>query len=92
VIALDEEPCCLPSLSYDDSCITFIATKTDDVSCGEVIRALNLEEDTELQKIEDEIEDATESMGDWKGKKLTADKEFKRRCSMSAILSTLTPL
>lgn len=41
--------------SYDDSAITFIATKTDDVSCSEVIRALKLQSDEKIVAIEKRI-------------------------------------
>jgi hypothetical protein len=64
-------------ISYDDSCITFIATKTDDVSCSEVINALNLEDELDLQAIEAKIYNATEQMSDLKSQKISAEKRVK---------------
>ncbi|KAJ3800411.1 hypothetical protein GGU11DRAFT_403343 [Lentinula aff. detonsa] len=43
-------------IHYDDHAITFIASKTDDISCSEVISALHLEDDPELEVIEDDLE------------------------------------
>ncbi|KAG9038318.1 hypothetical protein FRB95_001730 [Tulasnella sp. JGI-2019a] len=39
--------------NYDTSTVSFIATKTDDISCNEIITALNLEDDPGLQEIEE---------------------------------------
>ncbi|KAF8310147.1 hypothetical protein DL93DRAFT_2062306 [Clavulina sp. PMI_390] len=44
-------------LYYDSSTITFIATKTDDVSCEEIIRSLHLKDDPELEVIEAALDD-----------------------------------
>lgn len=41
--------------NYDDHAITFIASKCDDISCGEVIRALHLEDDPQLEDIEEKL-------------------------------------
>ncbi|KAF8165415.1 Dynamin family-domain-containing protein [Crassisporium funariophilum] len=40
---------------YDDHAITFIASKCDDISCSEVIRALRLEDDPQLEDIEERL-------------------------------------
>ncbi|KAF9006452.1 hypothetical protein BDQ17DRAFT_284172 [Cyathus striatus] len=60
--------------NYDDHTITFIASKCDDISCSEVIRALHLEEDPELEVIEEKIEQLQEDMSHWKRKKSSAEK------------------
>jgi hypothetical protein len=74
------------SNSYDDSCITFIATKTDDVSCSEIISALNLEDELVLQEIEAKIYEATEHMGDLKSEKIAADKKVKGKLSLNEVV------
>ncbi|KAG6894378.1 hypothetical protein C0992_006392 [Termitomyces sp. T32_za158] len=51
---------------YDDHTITFIASKCDDVSCSEIIRALQLEEDPELEAIEERIESFNDEKYTWK--------------------------
>lgn len=53
---------------------TCIASKCDDISCGEVIRALNLEEDPELEDIENRIEQNSTEAREWKDKKADAEK------------------
>ncbi|KZT43419.1 hypothetical protein SISSUDRAFT_693111 [Sistotremastrum suecicum HHB10207 ss-3] len=63
--------------NYDDSCITFIATKTDDISCSEIIRALNLDENEELQAIIDEIDEATIEMSTWTATQAEAQRTVK---------------
>ena len=63
--------------SYDTHAITFIASKTDDISCSEVIRALQLEEDPELEEIEERLDQYKEETSDWKQKKILADKSAK---------------
>ncbi|RDB22483.1 Nuclear GTPase SLIP-GC [Hypsizygus marmoreus] len=63
--------------NYDDHAITFIASKCDDVSCSEVIRALNLEGDPELDEIEGRIDLYTEETFAWKQKKSDAEKVQK---------------
>ncbi|KAK0206486.1 Dynamin family-domain-containing protein [Desarmillaria ectypa] len=62
---------------YDDHAITFIASKCDDISCSEVIRALHLEDDDDLVAIEDKIDDNTSESKDWAKKKGTAEKQIK---------------
>ncbi|KAI0079668.1 hypothetical protein K474DRAFT_1683062 [Panus rudis PR-1116 ss-1] len=62
---------------YDAHAITFIATKCDDISCSEVIRALNLDDDPELEKIEEEIENCRAETTEWKEKKAEADQAIK---------------
>lgn len=52
--------------SYDDSTITFIATKTDDISCSEVIRALKLQSDEEIVAIEKRIHGLKKDQKAWK--------------------------
>lgn len=42
---------------YDSQCITFIASKTDDVSCSEVVRALRLTNDPVYKEIQGRIKD-----------------------------------
>ncbi|KIM23722.1 hypothetical protein M408DRAFT_27677 [Serendipita vermifera MAFF 305830] len=42
--------------NYDGSTITFIATKADDISASEVIRALGLDEDPQFESIRDRVE------------------------------------
>lgn len=63
--------------NYDDNAITFIATKCDDISCSEVIRALKLDDDPELEAIEDEIERCQDEMKEWKRKKEEAEINAK---------------
>ncbi|CCM01707.1 uncharacterized protein FIBRA_03772 [Fibroporia radiculosa] len=62
---------------YDDHAITFIATKCDDVSCSEIIRALNLEDETELVVIEAQIDECKDGTEQWKDKKAEAEKAAK---------------
>ncbi|KAJ7179922.1 hypothetical protein C8R43DRAFT_870220 [Mycena crocata] len=62
--------------SYNDEAITFIATKCDDISCSEVIRALNLD-DPQLEEIQEKIEELDDSTSEWKKKKAVADKLVK---------------
>jgi hypothetical protein len=66
-------------LSYDDHCITFIASKCDDISCSEVISALNLYDEPELMEMEDRIDVLDESIKEQKVKKTGAEKEIKCR-------------
>ncbi|KAK0453568.1 hypothetical protein EV421DRAFT_2030518 [Armillaria borealis] len=63
--------------NYDDHAITFIASKCDDISCSEVIRALHLEDDDELVAIEDKIDDNKSESKDWSKKKNTIEKQIK---------------
>jgi septal ring factor EnvC (AmiA/AmiB activator) len=64
---------------YDLLCwLTRIAaSKCDDISCTEVIRALNLEDDPKLEDIEDRIDQYNEETSEWKKKKSEAEKSAK---------------
>ena len=53
------------------------ATKCDDISCSEVIRALRLEDDPELEKIEDEIDNCNTETEEWKERKVEAEANAK---------------
>ncbi|KAI0773956.1 hypothetical protein C8Q74DRAFT_798482 [Fomes fomentarius] len=59
--------------NYDANAITFIATKCDDISCSEVVRALNLDDDPALEAVEDEIEECKTETEEWKKKKSEAE-------------------
>jgi hypothetical protein len=59
--------------NYDPSTITFVATKCDDISCSEVIPALNLERDSELMDLEERLETATDEIREARAKKEEAD-------------------
>lgn len=50
-----------------------IASKCDDISCSEVIRALNLDDDPELEAIEEEIDQSKTETEEWKAKKAEAE-------------------
>ncbi|KAF5393772.1 hypothetical protein D9757_000094 [Collybiopsis confluens] len=63
--------------NYDDHTITFIASKTDDISCSEVIRALQLEDDPELEVIEEELEKITDDIKESDCKRKESDKVAK---------------
>ncbi|KAE9410407.1 hypothetical protein BT96DRAFT_931168 [Gymnopus androsaceus JB14] len=63
--------------NYDDHAITFIASKTDDISCSEVINALHLSDDPELEAIEDQLDKINDETSDWKKKKTNSDKLIK---------------
>ena len=54
-----------------------VATKCDDISCSEVIRALNLDDDQELEEIEEEIEKCKNDSEEWKAKKTDAESASK---------------
>ncbi|KAL0573914.1 hypothetical protein V5O48_008034 [Marasmius crinis-equi] len=62
--------------NYDDHTITFIASKTDDISCSEVVDALALDDDPELETIEEELESNKEETKECNEKK----KESKKIC------------
>ncbi|OCH93605.1 hypothetical protein OBBRIDRAFT_832536 [Obba rivulosa] len=64
-------------LSYDANAITFIATKCDDISCSEVIGALNLYDDADLVEVEEKIQEAKEQSDEWKQKKTDAESNMK---------------
>ncbi|KAF9263480.1 hypothetical protein L218DRAFT_979928 [Marasmius fiardii PR-910] len=53
-----------------------MTSKTDDISCSEVINALNLEDDPELETIEEEIDDNKEESKKYMHRKT----EIKRKC------------
>jgi len=59
-----------------------IASKCDDISCSEVIRALQLEDDPVLEEIEGRIEEANEQVKALKDEKEAATKEIKRRLKL----------
>ncbi|KAJ7507726.1 hypothetical protein B0H11DRAFT_1968347 [Mycena galericulata] len=63
--------------NYNDTAITFIATKCDDISCSEVIPALNLEDDLELEGIQERIEKIADETSEQKKKKGDADRLVK---------------
>ncbi|KAI0049607.1 hypothetical protein FA95DRAFT_1556704 [Auriscalpium vulgare] len=48
------------------------ASKCDDISCSEVVGALNLFEDPELEEIEERIQEYAEATGEWKVKENSA--------------------
>ncbi|KJA29987.1 hypothetical protein HYPSUDRAFT_196279 [Hypholoma sublateritium FD-334 SS-4] len=63
--------------NYDDHAITFIASKCDDISCSEVIRALKLEDDPTLEEIEDRLGNFRTNISKYKKQKTVADKLIK---------------
>ncbi|KAJ3773109.1 hypothetical protein FB446DRAFT_18931 [Lentinula raphanica] len=63
--------------NYHDHTITFIASKTDDISCSEVISALHLEDDPELEEIESELEKINEETEQVTTAKRYLDKSIK---------------
>ncbi|KAG2348817.1 hypothetical protein BDR05DRAFT_873352 [Suillus weaverae] len=63
--------------TYDAHTITFIASKCDDISCSEVIPALGVEDDPELEEIEGRIEQYKEETADLKEKKTDAESSMK---------------
>jgi hypothetical protein len=65
------------SYSYDDTAITFIATKADDISCSEVIRALKLEDDEDIEVVEEKINVIKDEQKKWKNNKAAADRAVK---------------
>ncbi|KAH8106194.1 hypothetical protein BXZ70DRAFT_422562 [Cristinia sonorae] len=75
--------------NYDDHAITFIATKCDDISCSEVIRALNLDDDPELEVIEDQLETCKAEIGECKEKKAAAEASAKE---IDQSLKTIRPI
>ncbi|EMD41186.1 hypothetical protein CERSUDRAFT_91948 [Gelatoporia subvermispora B] len=68
--------------AYDAKRITFIATKCDDISCAEVIKALHLNNDPGLMAIEGSIQEAKEQLDNWKKQKAAADSSI-RACKAS---------
>ncbi|RXW25223.1 hypothetical protein EST38_g555 [Candolleomyces aberdarensis] len=63
--------------NYDDHCITFIASKCDDISCSEVISALDLYSDPVLEDIEERIDSLAEQISECKKTKTANDKLIK---------------
>ncbi|KAG1892585.1 hypothetical protein F4604DRAFT_1700262 [Suillus subluteus] len=63
--------------NYDAHTITFIATKSDDITCSEVISDLDLEDDTVLKEIESRITLCTEETTELKLKKVDAELQTK---------------
>jgi len=57
--------------------ILVIASKCDDISCSEVIRALNLDDDPELEGIEERISQYARETREWKHKKAEAEQTAK---------------
>ena len=53
------------------------ASKCDDISCSEVIRALSLEDDPELEDIESRIDQYNVETSEWKKKKAETEKLAK---------------
>ncbi|KAG8979124.1 hypothetical protein FRC05_009334 [Tulasnella sp. 425] len=64
--------------NYDTSTVTFVATKTDDISCNEIITALRLEDDPELLEIEDKIRQYRRDENEKRKAKEQADAEGKK--------------
>ncbi|KAJ6539274.1 hypothetical protein B0H19DRAFT_1178148 [Mycena capillaripes] len=62
---------------YDANTITFIATKCDDISCSEVIPALGLDDDPELEEIQEKIEQIADETTDAKKAKAVAERLAK---------------
>ncbi|KAL1740588.1 hypothetical protein HDZ31DRAFT_85351 [Schizophyllum fasciatum] len=63
--------------NYNSHIITFVATKCDDISCSEVKRALNLQDDDELVEIEERLDEYADETKEWKRKKALADDSVK---------------
>ncbi|KAL9712639.1 hypothetical protein Ac2012v2_003876 [Leucoagaricus gongylophorus] len=63
--------------NYDDHTITFIASKCDDISCSEVVRALGIHDEPELEEIETRIENIENEMSVWKQTEAEAQKHVK---------------
>ncbi|KAG2135905.1 uncharacterized protein EDB93DRAFT_1303704 [Suillus bovinus] len=63
--------------TYDAHTITFIASKCDDISCSEVIPALGIEDDPELEEIEGRIERYKKDTADLKKRKTDAESSMK---------------
>ncbi len=52
--------------------LSFVATKCDDISCNEIIRALSLKDDPILEEIEDNLDDCQSDTQIYKKKKTVA--------------------
>ncbi|OCH93606.1 hypothetical protein OBBRIDRAFT_790131 [Obba rivulosa] len=61
--------------NYNASTITFIATKCDDISCSETIRALS----PDLVEVEEKIRDVNDQLNEWKQKKVDAEYNIRAR-------------
>ncbi|KAF8812373.1 hypothetical protein BYT27DRAFT_7087741 [Phlegmacium glaucopus] len=62
---------------YDDHAITFVASKCDDISCSEVIRALQLQYDPQLEDIEGRLRLLRNEATECKKKKSAAENLIK---------------
>lgn len=67
----------------------YLASKCDDISCSEVIRALRLEDDPVLEDIEDRLTTSRHDISECKRKKSIAEKEVN---GIHKILDFLTPI
>lgn len=59
----------------------YSASKTDDISCSEVISALHLEDDPELEAIEDDLEKINEEIEEATITKKNLDRTIKGQLS-----------
>ncbi|KAG8740113.1 hypothetical protein FRC10_004742 [Ceratobasidium sp. 414] len=76
--------------NYDDRTITFIATKTDDFSCMEMIDNLGLDSDPMLVKIESAISEALAGAVEWKAAQDYAAEEVQgTSCEIDGLRSAL---
>lgn len=73
--------CSLHSLRHSH----YTASKTDDLSCSEIINALSLHCDPELEEIEERIEKCEEETAEWTEKKTEALSECKSRLSLPVL-------
>ncbi|KAJ7591152.1 hypothetical protein C8J56DRAFT_934806 [Mycena floridula] len=64
--------------SYDAHTITFVATKTDDISASEVISALGLGDDETLEELQDELDAAASSTKEQKKVKAAEERTIKQ--------------
>ncbi|KAG8902264.1 hypothetical protein FRC00_014089, partial [Tulasnella sp. 408] len=76
--AKGQSPSSLLAAIYDTSTVTFVATKTDDLSCNEIINALHLEDDADLLEIEDKIMEYRRDENAQRHIKEKADAEGKK--------------
>ncbi|KAG9006590.1 hypothetical protein FRB94_000607 [Tulasnella sp. JGI-2019a] len=68
---------CTVDGNYDANTITFVATKTDDISCSEIISTLRLDEDERCQEIRTRIEECKNAKKLQKNRKIAAQVEKK---------------
>lgn len=87
MITLALHPDRAPHFSYDASTITFIATKTDDLSCTEVIGALGLDDHPELVKVEAALDEALSGTEEWTATLEHATKEMKGEFRVCDVMS-----